>query len=194
MAMTTNFMMAKKLGLLFIPIFLFYNFHNGHWSIIFYEDTNISANFISDNPIRADRNKSALDQIEDSILKKMNNSIKVTKLNQFPHTLGTSDPQKKVCSPKKHPWVVPWDMSVLGLVPMFLFECTFLIQKQHVEESPYILSPNTPIKDKTVAEMVNTTMHKLKSKNSARYLYTYNIFLIFINIYFCIQCLCLSST
>ena len=83
MAMTTNFMMAKKLGLLFIPIFLFYNFHNGHWSIIFYEDSTINQNFISGNPIRAERSRSTLDVdlIEANTLKKINNSTKVTKLN-----------------------------------------------------------------------------------------------------------------
>ena len=79
MAITTNIKLAKKLGLFFTPIFLFYNFHSDHGSIISYEDTSISENFISDNHIRADRNKSAPDQIEDSTLKKMNNSIKVTK-------------------------------------------------------------------------------------------------------------------
>ena len=72
MAISTNFKLAKKLGLFFIPIILFYNFHSNHWSIISYEDTNISDNFISDNPIKAERNRSALDvdQIEDNTLEK----------------------------------------------------------------------------------------------------------------------------
>ena len=39
-----------------------------------------------------------------------------------------------------------------------------LFLNQHVEESP-----NTPINDKIVADIVNTTMTKLKSKNTARY-------------------------
>ena len=86
MAMTTNFMMAKNLCLFFISIFLFYNFHSGHWSIIFYEDTNISQNFISDNPIRAERSRSTLDVdlIEANTLKNMNNSTKVKQLKLFP--------------------------------------------------------------------------------------------------------------
>ena len=48
-----------------------------------------------------------------------------------------------------------------------------LFLNQHVEESPFILSPNTPIKDKIVADIVNTTMNKLKSKNTARYYILY---------------------
>ena len=44
------------------------------------------------------------------------------------------------------------------------------IENQHVEESPFILSLNTPIKDKTVADIVNTTMNRLKSKYTARYI------------------------
>ena len=44
-----------------------------------------------------------------------------------------------------------------------------LFLNQHVEESPFILSPNTPINDKIVADIVNTTMTRLKSKNTARY-------------------------
>ena len=77
MALTKNFKLAKKLGLFFIAMFLFrtvYDYHSDQyqWSIISYKDTNISDNFISDNPIRAERNRSALDvdQIEDNTLEK----------------------------------------------------------------------------------------------------------------------------
>ena len=44
------------------------------------------------------------------------------------------------------------------------------IENQHVGESPFILSLNTIIKDKTVADIVNTTMNRLKSKYTARYI------------------------
>ena len=91
MALTTNVKLAKKLGLFFIAMFLFRTFYDYHsdqynWSIISYEDsTNISDNFISDNPIRAESNRSALDvdQIEDNTLKKITTSTEVIKYYQF---------------------------------------------------------------------------------------------------------------
>ena len=85
MAISTNFKLAKKLGLFFIPIILFYNFHSNYWSIISYEDTNSGDNFFSDNPIRAESNRSALDvdQIEDNTLKKITTSTEVIKYYQF---------------------------------------------------------------------------------------------------------------
>ena len=83
MAISTNFKLAKKLGLFIIPIILIYYFHSDLWSIISYEDTNSSDNFFSDNPIRAESNRSAVDQIEDNTLKKITTSTEVIKYYQF---------------------------------------------------------------------------------------------------------------
>ena len=85
MAISTNFKLAKKLGLFIIPIILIYYFHSDLWSIISYEDTNSSDNFFSDNPIMAESKRSALDvdQIEDNTLKKITTSTEVIKYYQF---------------------------------------------------------------------------------------------------------------